>query len=135
MTHIICLALGGLGLISTMFATNPYFLWVGMAGVGIAWASILSMPYVILAGAIRPERMGVYMGVFNLFIVIPQAVMSFVVPQIYNNVLGGNPLNVVILGGVMLLIAAASVLIVKDVGARAIEASVPSETVVGGTEL
>ena len=88
-----------------------------MAGVGIAWASILSMPYVILAGAIKPERMGVYMGVFNLFIVIPQVVMSFVTPQIYENVLGHNPLNVVMLGGVMLLIAAVSVLIVKDVGA------------------
>ncbi len=114
--HIICLACGGLGLLSTMFATNPYFLWVGMAGVGIAWASILSMPYVILAGAIKPERMGVYMGVFNLFIVIPQVVMSFVTPQIYESLLGKNPLNVVLLGGVMMLIAAASVFIVKDVG-------------------
>lgn len=139
MTHIICLALGGLGLISTMFATDPYFLWLGMAGVGIAWASILSMPYVILAGAIRPERMGVYMGVFNLFIVIPQAVMSFIVPQIYNNVLGGNPLNVVVLGGVMLLLAAASVLIVKDVGLNKLdsdeEIAVPSQTEVGGVDL
>lgn len=116
--HIFCLLCGGLGLLSTYFATgSPYFLWVGMAGVGIAWASILSMPYVILAGAIKPERMGVYMGVFNLFIVIPQVVMSFVTPQIYESLLGKNPLNVVMLGGVMLLIAAASVLIVKDVGA------------------
>ena len=81
--HAVCLTLGGLGLISTMFATNPYFLIVGMIGVGIAWASILAMPYVILAGAIKPERMGVYMGVFNLFIVIPQIVMSFLIPQIY----------------------------------------------------
>jgi maltose/moltooligosaccharide transporter len=121
MVHIICLACGGLGLLSTMFATNPYFLWIGMAGIGIAWASILSMPYVILAGAIKPERMGVYMGVFNLFIVIPQVVMSFVVPQIYGSLLGKDPLNVVLLGGVMLLFAAASVLIVKDVGEQKIE--------------
>lgn len=121
--HIVCLICGGLGLLSTYFAAgSPYFLWVGMAGVGIAWASILSMPYVILAGAIKPERMGVYMGVFNLFIVIPQVVMSFVTPQIYENLLGKNPLNVVMLGGVMLLIAAASVLIVKDVGAQKIQA-------------
>lgn len=121
MVHIICLACGGLGLLSTYFATNPYFLWVGMAGVGIAWASILSMPYVILAGAIKPERMGVYMGVFNLFIVIPQVVMSFVVPQIYKNILGGDPLNVVMLGGFSLLVAALSVLIVKDVGQEQLE--------------
>ena len=99
MVHAICLTLGGLGLISTAFATNQYFLLFGMAGVGIAWASILAMPYVILAGAIKAERMGVYMGVFNLFIVIPQIVMSFLVPQIYDGLLGGKPLNVVILGG------------------------------------
>jgi maltose/moltooligosaccharide transporter len=118
--YAVCLALGGLGLISTMFATDKYFLWVGMAGVGVAWAAILSMPYVILAGAIRPERMGVYMGVFNLFIVIPQIVMSLIVPQIYENVLGGDPLNVVLLGGATLIAAAMCVFIVKDVGAAKI---------------
>ncbi len=122
MVHAFCLALGGLGLISTMFATNPYFLILGMCGVGIAWASILSMPYVILAGAIKPERMGVYMGVFNLFIVIPQILMSFLIPRIYEGVLGGNSLNVVILGGISMLIAAVSVLIVNDVSASKIEA-------------
>jgi maltose/moltooligosaccharide transporter len=95
-------------------------LWVGMAGVGVAWAAILSLPYVILAGAIRPERMGVYMGVFNLFIVIPQIVMSLIVPQIYENVLGGDPLNVVLLGGASLIAAAMCVFIVKDVGAAKI---------------
>ncbi|NOT48174.1 MAG: MFS transporter [Acidobacteria bacterium] len=120
--HVICLALGGLGLISTLFAANKFVLLLGMAGVGIAWASILSMPYVILAGAIKPERMGVYMGVFNLFIVIPQVVMSFLIPQIYEGILGGKPINVVVLGGVSMLIAAATVYIVKDVGATKIEA-------------
>ncbi len=60
--HSICLICGGLGLLSIYFAYSPYVLWVGMAGVGIAWASILSMPYVILAGAIPGERMGVYIG-------------------------------------------------------------------------
>jgi len=118
----ICLTLGGLGLISTAFATDRYFLMLGMAGVGIAWASILAMPYVILAGAIKPERMGVYMGVFNLFIVIPQVTMLFLGPQIYESVLGAKPINVVILGGISMLIAAASVFIVKDVGASKIEA-------------
>jgi maltose/moltooligosaccharide transporter len=121
LVHAICLTLGGLGLISTMFATNPYFLIIGMIGVGIAWASILAMPYVILAGAIKPERMGVYMGVFNLFIVIPQIVMSFLIPRIYDSVLGGNSLNVVILGGVSMIIAAACVFFVNDVGQQKLE--------------
>lgn len=119
--HFVCLALGGLGLLSTAFATDKYFLWLGMIGVGVAWASTLSMPYVILAGAIRAERMGVYMGVFNLFIVLPQIVMSFVVPQIYNNILGKDPLNVVLLGGAVMLVAAVSVLLVRDVGQEQIE--------------
>ncbi len=119
--HFICLALGGFGLISTAFATDRYLLMLGMAGLGIAWASILAMPYVILAGAIKPERMGVYMGVFNLFIVIPQVVMSFLIPQIYDGLLGGKPINVVILGGISMLIAAVTVFIVKDVGAAKIE--------------
>jgi len=119
--HITCLILGGVGLISTYFATGPYFLWIGMAGVGIAWASILSMPYVILAGAIKPERMGVYMGVFNLFIVIPQVVQSFLTPQIYKGLLGNNPLNAVMLGGASMIVAALCVFIVKDVGAAKIE--------------
>lgn len=115
--HILCLTLGGLGLLSTYFATGPYFLWIGMAGVGIAWASILSMPYVLLAGAIKPERMGVYMGVFNMFIVIPQVVQNFLMPQLYKPLLGNDPLNAVMLGGASLIAAAICVLIVKDVGA------------------
>ncbi len=89
-------------------------LFLSMIGVGIAWASILSMPYVILSVAIPPARMGVYMGVFNLFIVIPQVVMSLIVPNIFNNVLGSDPLNAVALGGVSLIVAAATVLIVED---------------------
>jgi hypothetical protein len=73
--------------------------------------------------------MGVYMGVFNLFIVIPQVVMSFVVPPLFDNVLGGDPVNVVALGGVSMLIAALTVLIVQDVSGR-----VPVKAVLGGDE-
>jgi maltose/moltooligosaccharide transporter len=82
----------------------------------VAWASILSMPYVMLSTAVPPARMGVYMGVFNLFIVIPQIVMSLIVPNIFNNLLNGDPRNVVVLGGISLLIAAASVVVVRDLG-------------------
>jgi maltose/moltooligosaccharide transporter len=117
-THAAALVCGGLGLISVYFIGDRYLLWLAMAGVGVAWASVLSMPYVILSSAVPPARMGVYMGVFNLFIVIPQIVMSFLVPRIFNNVLGGDPVNVVVLGGISLLIAAATVVLVRDVTAR-----------------
>jgi maltose/moltooligosaccharide transporter len=117
--HMIALICGGIGLMSVNFVTNKWMLFGSMVGVGIAWASILSMPYVMLSTAVPPARMGVYMGVFNLFIVIPQIVMSLIVPNIFNNVLGGDPRNVVVLGGVSLLVAAATVLGVRDVHAEA----------------
>ncbi|HKE60006.1 MAG TPA: MFS transporter [Pyrinomonadaceae bacterium] len=123
--HMIALVCGGLGLISVYFIHNKWTLFGSMVGVGIAWASILSIPYVILSVAIPAARMGVYMGVFNLFIVIPQVVMSLIVPNIFNNILGGDPLNAVVLGGLFMIIAAASVVIVKDVHGR-----VPIEEVV-----
>ncbi|HSK63532.1 MAG TPA: hypothetical protein VK893_06820, partial [Pyrinomonadaceae bacterium] len=113
--HMISLICGGVGLISVLFISNKWMLFASMAGVGIAWSSILSMPYVMLSTAVPPARMGVYMGVFNLFIVIPQIVMSLIVPNIFNSVLGGDPRNAVALGGFSLLIAAASVFIVRDV--------------------
>ena len=123
--HIVALMCGGLGLLSTYFAHDKYFLWAGMIGIGISWASILSMPYVILSIAIPASRMGVYMGVFNLFIVIPQIVMSFLVPRIFNNVLGKDPLNVVLLGGLSMLIAAATVFLVEDTAHEKIAATIP----------
>jgi maltose/moltooligosaccharide transporter len=125
--HAIALVCGGLGLISVYFVQSKWLLFLSMAGVGIAWASILSMPYVILSTAIPARRMGVYMGVFNLFIVIPQIVMSFIVPNIFNNVLGGDPLNVVVLGGISMLIAAATVMIVQDK-----QRPVPTDDVISG---
>jgi len=116
--HMIALICGGIGLISVYFVTNKWMLFASMAGVGIAWASILSMPYVMLSTAVPPERMGVYMGVFNLFIVIPQIVESLIVSNIFNNVLRGDPRNAVVLGGISMLIAAATVLGVRDVHAE-----------------
>ncbi|HEY0379519.1 MAG TPA: MFS transporter [Pyrinomonadaceae bacterium] len=123
--HMIALICGGLGLISVYFIQNKWMLFVSMAGVGVAWASILSMPYVILSTAIPARRMGVYMGVFNLFIVIPQVAMSFIVPGIFNNVLGGDPRNAVVMGGISMLVAAGTVLIVDDTQKR-----VPTDTVI-----
>ena len=113
--HMIALVCGGIGLISVYFISSKWLLFASMAGVGIAWASILSMPYVMLSTAVPPARMGVYMGVFNLFIVIPQIVMSLIVPRIYKTVLGGDPRNAIVLGGISLLVAAVTVLGVRDV--------------------
>ena len=116
--HTIALVCGGIGLISVLFISNKWMLFLSMAGVGIAWASILSMPYVILSTAVPAARMGVYMGVFNLFIVIPQIVMSLIVPNIFNNLLGGDARNAVVFGGFSLLVAAATVVGVRDVHER-----------------
>jgi maltose/moltooligosaccharide transporter len=130
--HLIALICGGLGLLSVYFADGPgdkYLLWLSMAGVGVAWASILSMPYVILSSSVPAHRMGVYMGVFNLFIVIPQVVMSFVAPYLIRSVLGDDPLRVVMLGGISMLVAAASVLVVQDRGRE-----VPVEAVLEADE-
>lgn len=127
--HMVALACGGIGLLSVYFIHDKYLLWLSMAGVGIAWASILSMPYVLLSTAVPAARMGVYMGVFNLFIVIPQVVMSFVTPWLINHVIGESPLRVVMLGGVSLLFAALSVVIVRDT-AR----GVPLEAVIEADE-
>jgi maltose/moltooligosaccharide transporter len=125
--HILALICGGIGLISVYFISNKWLLFASMVGVGIAWASILSMPYVMLSTAVPPARMGIYMGVFNLFIVVPQIAMSLIVPNIFNNVLGGDPRNVVVLGGVSLFIAAASVVLVRDVVVK-----IPTEEIIHG---
>jgi len=97
---------------------------------GIAWASILSMPYAMLAGALPPQRMGVYMGIFNFFIVIPEIVASFAFGPVIRAVFGPDnpnaPMFVVMAGGVFLTLAAISVLLVKDVADK----DVPEEAVV-----
>ena len=119
--HAVALVCGGVGLLSLYLIHNKYLLPLSMVGVGIAWASILSMPYAILSTAVPPERMGVYMGVFNFFIVIPEIVAALGFGPLIRLVFGeGNPnapLDVVMLGGVCLLAAAACVGLVRDIGA------------------
>jgi maltose/moltooligosaccharide transporter len=115
MTHSISLIAGGLGLLSMYFMPNKEMLVISMIGVGIAWASILSMPYAILAGSISPKKMGVYMGIFNFFIVIPQIINALIggplVKYLYNDL----AIYAIITSGVSFLIAAALVVKVKDV--------------------
>jgi len=110
LSHLVNLWLGGLGLISLMLIDDPKWLLLSMVGVGFAWASILSLPYALLSDSVPAAKMGVYMGLFNFFIVIPQLVAASALGFMLRLWLGGNPMHVLALGGVSLLIAGLCVL-------------------------
>jgi maltose/moltooligosaccharide transporter len=112
--HMTCLAIGGASLISLFAVHDPVMAFVPMIGVGIAWASILTMPYAILAGALPANRMGYYMGVFNFFIVIPQIVSGLLLGFMTKQVFDGHAVKTLMLGGVCMLIAAVLTLTVQD---------------------
>ncbi len=112
--HAVCLALGGLGLLALGFIhgeEQKYLLLGALALGGIAWASILSMPYAMLAGALPSDRMGVYMGIFNFFIVLPEILAALFFGPLVKNLLGGNLVYAVMAGGVCLLLAAGLTLV------------------------
>jgi maltose/moltooligosaccharide transporter len=113
-THMISLIAGGLGLISIYFVSNPNMLILSMLGVGLAWASILSMPYAILTGSLPAEKMGTYMGIFNFFIVIPQIMAASLLGFFAQAVFGGKAIYTLMLGGVSMILAAILVLFVYD---------------------
>lgn len=113
-THTFSLIAGGIGLISVYFVSDPNWLIASMVGVGIAWASILAMPYAILSGSIPAKKMGVYMGIFNFFIVIPQIINAIIGGPIVKYVYGGNPIYAIVASGVAFLVAALFVSRVKD---------------------
>ncbi len=110
--HAVCLTLAAAGMWVLPDITNKWLLFVPMVGIGLAWASIMGNPYILLAGCIPPERAGVYMGIFNMFIVIPMLIQMVTLPLYYDSLLGGNPDNVIRLAGVLLLCAAAAVLMI-----------------------
>jgi len=126
-THSLCLSCGALGLISVAFIHHPNLLLLPMAGVGIAWASILSMPYSVLAGALPPERTGVYMGIFNFFIVLPEIMASLFFGWVMNHLLHNNRMAAVIAGGIFLLAAAALMQRVSDAGPDKEPSGLPRE--------
>jgi len=132
--HAIALVCGALGLLSVYFIHDKSILLITMIGVGIAWASILAMPYAILSGAIPGARMGVYMGIFNFFIVIPEIIASFAFGPVIRALFGPDnpksPMYVVMAGGVFLALAAISVLLVKDVADK----NVPGDAVLAADE-
>lgn len=99
-SHCINLLFGGAGLISFLGIRDPHWLLASMAGVGFAWASILSLPYALLAQSVPARKMGVYMGIFNLFIVIPQLVAASLLGLVVRTVFGGEPIYALALGGV-----------------------------------
>ncbi|MEO6253142.1 MAG: MFS transporter [Ferruginibacter sp.] len=106
LTHSICLLCGAVGLISVAFVENKYMLFGCMTGVGIAWASILSMPYAMLSGVLPENKIGVYMGIFNFFIVLPEIIASLGFGWVMKNVLHNDRLAAVQIGGVLMIIAA-----------------------------
>lgn len=112
-THAFSLLAGSLGLISIYFISDPRMLMISMVGVGMAWASILAMPYAILAGSIPSERMGLYMGIFNFFITIPQIVSGIVLGPLVKHLFGGHAIYALVLGGICLLLGAISVVNIR----------------------
>lgn len=117
MTHAVSLLAGGIGLISIFFVHGQWGLYCSMVGVGLAWASILSMPYVILSGCIPPGKMGIYMGIFNFFITLPQIVNGLFGGWIEKHIYGGHPIYSIVLAGFCLIAGAVSMLFVYDGGA------------------
>ncbi len=118
--HGASLVLGGLGLISIYFFSNPMLLIISMIGVGIAWASILSMPYAILAGSLPANKMGLYMGIFNFFIVLPQLLAATILGFMTRSLFGGESVYALMLGGAFMIIAAATMYFVDDIDDKAV---------------
>lgn len=116
-THAFSLFAGGIGLISIFFIKDPEMLKYSMVGIGLAWASILAMPYVILSGAIPAGKLGIYMGIFNFFITLPQIINGIGGGWIVKHIYGGQPIYAIVLAGFFMICAAVSVLFVYDAGA------------------
>ena len=114
-THAFALLCGALGLVSVYFLPGPNWILLSMVGVGIAWASILSMPYAILSGALPAEKMGLYMGIFNFFIVLPQMLAATILGLLVTHLFGGQTVLALVLGGATWVVAAILTMFVYDV--------------------
>lgn len=113
-THMACLAIGALGLLYVGFAPGKYWLLLSMFGVGIAWASILSMPYAMLASTLPPNKLGVFMGIFNFFIVLPEIIATLFFGPVMEHVLGNDRVAAVMVGGGLLAIASMLCLQIRE---------------------
>ncbi len=113
--HMVSLIAGGSGFILIYFISEPWMLHICFSLVGIAWASILSMPYAMLSSSVEPKKMGVYMGIFNMFIVIPQIIAALGgVNFLYKILFGEAVINTMLLAGTLLILAGFSNLLVTD---------------------
>lgn len=115
-SHLVNTTLGGLGLLSFLVIRDPQWLLLSMVGVGFAWASILSLPYALLSDSLPAGKMGVFMGIFNFFIVIPQLVAASLLGFMLKTFFGGEPINALVIGGISLIVAGLCVLRVRDPG-------------------
>jgi len=113
LVHAVCLTLAGVGMWCLPTLQDKALLFIPMVGIGLAWASIMGNPYIMLARSIPPERAGVYMGIFNMFIVLPMIVQMLTLPLFYESLLGSDPRHVIQLAGCFLFIAAALTLRIK----------------------
>jgi len=113
-THVVCLIIGGLGLASMYLFQNPNMLLISMTAVGIAWASLLTIPYAILSTSVPHNKMGVYMGIFNLFVVIPQILASAILGLLVRTVFHGQAIYAIVLGGAAMIISGFLMAFVKD---------------------
>ncbi len=114
LTHALALSIGGVSLLSFLVFTDPQFLLIPMIGIGIAWGSILAMPYAMLANSIPPKRMGVYMGLFNMSITIPQIVSGVFSGLILKYFFADNPILCLVMAGVSMFLGAISALFIKE---------------------
>ncbi|MDM8003305.1 MAG: MFS transporter [Bacteroidota bacterium] len=117
-THTVSLLVGGISLMSISLISTPGLLILPMLGIGLAWASILSMPYAILTGSLPHNKMGIYMGIFNFFIVIPQILAASILGSMVKHLFSGNTMLALVSGGISMIIAALAVNFVKDVDDR-----------------
>ncbi len=117
--HAVCLILAGLGMLAIPHITDKALLFIPAIGVGLGWASIMGNPYIILANSIPPERTGVYMGIFNMMIVIPMLLIAATLPFYYKPLMGGDARNVITMAGILLLCAAVAVYWVRDKAPKA----------------
>ncbi len=117
-THAVALGIGGLSLLSFLVINDPHFLIIPMIGIGIAWGSILAMPYAMLASSIPPRRMGVYMGLFNMSITIPQIVSGITSGLILKYFFADNPVLCIVMAGVSMLLGGASAVFIREKQAK-----------------
>jgi maltose/moltooligosaccharide transporter len=116
--HALCLMLGAAGLLGFALVTDPAWLWVPALGIGCAWASILAVPYAMVSSAVPPTRMGVYMGIHNVLLVLPQLVAAALLGWTVDTLFGGRPAMALMLAAVSLAIAAGAALTIPDRAGR-----------------